>query len=144
LRVLGWDWESIAEETSYSNVSNCRRAVQRFCGSIPQPDLVEVRAEMAEVLRYARRRAVEAVELGKAGSIRDLIAVEARAAALYGADQPSEMIVHTPTATEVEQWVATMTSRSMPSLALVEYDVVGDEVIDVTGYETAPAFPEEE
>lgn len=84
-----------------------------------------MRDEAADVMRFARARAIEAVEAGRAGSIGDLVRVEQRMASLLGLDAPAEIVMHTPSAGEIEGWVASMTLRSVP--ALEEVDVVGDE-----------------
>jgi hypothetical protein len=51
-----------------------------------------------------------------------------RYAKLYGLDAPTEVVVHNPTQTEIEQWVATvLAARALP---VAEYDIIEGEVED--------------
>lgn len=49
---------------------------------------------------------------------------------LYGLDAPTEVTIHTPTQTELDNWVSQMVGQSMVPQALEEPDILGD-VIDV-------------
>ena len=51
---------------------------------------------------------------------------------LYGLDAPTEVIIHTPTANEIDQWVANMIGASVEPLMAMEaqvIDVPSDEVV---------------
>jgi peptidyl-tRNA hydrolase len=53
-----------------------------------------------------------------------------RQAKLYGLDAPTEVIVHNPTATEIEAWVAKVVSVGAPPVP--EYDIITGQVLSVT------------
>lgn len=55
-------------------------------------------------------------------AVRAAVTVIDRHIKLHGLDAPSEVIVHTPTQTELENWVATMVHHTMPQLE--EADVI--------------------
>ena len=61
---------------------------------------------------------------------------------LYGLDAPTEVVIHTPTASEIDQWVAGMIGASVePMMAMeaVVIDVPSDEiVIEVLDATSAP------
>ena len=48
---------------------------------------------------------------------------------LYGLDAPTEVIVHTPTATEIDQWVAQMVGASVAPLMDMEARIIDAEVV---------------
>lgn len=51
-------------------------------------------------------------------------------ARLYGLNAPSELVVHTPTATELENWVSTVVQQSVPQLE--EADIFEGEILSDT------------
>jgi hypothetical protein len=63
-------------------------------------------------------------------AVRTAVTVLDRRIRLLGLDAPSEVIVHTPTTTELEQWVAHLVKGTMPQLR--EADIVDIDSHDVT------------
>lgn len=61
-------------------------------------------------------------------ALRTLITVLDRRAKLNGLDAPTEMIVHNPTQTEIDQWVASMVQQTMPDVD-EDDDIIEGEVI---------------
>lgn len=57
--------------------------------------------------------------------MRAAVTIIDRRIRLYGLDAPTEITVHNPTQTELEQWVAQMVTHVMP--ALQEPDIVDVE-----------------
>jgi len=51
---------------------------------------------------------------------------------LYGLDAPSEVIVHTPTATEIDQWVAGMIAMSAADLRAMEPPIIDAELAELS------------
>lgn len=62
-------------------------------------------------------------------AVRTLVAVLDRRARLMGLDAPTEVTVHNPTQTEIDQWVATMVQHAMPGVE-EDDDIVEGEVIE--------------
>lgn len=57
---------------------------------------------------------------------------------LYGLDAPAEIIVHTPTASEIDAWVSSMVSTQSADLRAMEPDIIDvTEVTEVTESEPA-------
>jgi hypothetical protein len=63
-------------------------------------------------------------------AVRAAVTIIDRRIKLYGLDAPTEITVHNPTATELDQWVAAMVRHTMPAIAMDEPDIV-----DVDSYE---------
>jgi len=64
-------------------------------------------------------------QLAAVGKARDLID---RHAKLFGLDMPTEIVVHTPSQSELEDWVLRMTSAMVPSID--EQDIFDEEILD--------------
>ncbi len=86
LRLAGHSYDEIAELVGFASKQSAHRAVKRWADSVPQPDLEVMRAESSAVLSFARAHTMRAVEEKASGAVRDLVAVEARLAALHGLD----------------------------------------------------------
>jgi hypothetical protein len=49
---------------------------------------------------------------------------------LYGLDAPTEVVVHNPTATEIDQWVAGMIASGTTDLRAMEARVIDLDVVE--------------
>lgn len=128
-RLRGLEWSVVAVEVGYSSASTACRSVSRWRQSLHRgtdsSELLDaMREESLGVLMYTRGKCLEALDDGRAGAARDVIACEARIAQLGGLDAPNELIVHSPTQSEIDQWVATMVVEATPFLQLEQADVV--------------------
>lgn len=130
LRVeVGLTWAEIASAVGYANPHNAMRAVRSWRGSLPPLDVERLRDEAVARAEWLVRKAIEDVEQDRPGCVTAMVRAEARLASLLGLDAPSEIVLHNPTAAELERWVAAVTAAQIPDV--VEADVV-------SGFELTP------
>ncbi|OAN37437.1 hypothetical protein A4X16_16640 [Microbacterium sp. H83] len=111
LRVLGRTWAEIAEAVGFANDANAIRAVRRFVGKLPEPDVDETRTVWRERMEHLWGIAARDAEAGRPGAIRAGVAVAQRASALDGLDAPARYEI-TPAESQLEQLVQQMLARS--------------------------------
>jgi hypothetical protein len=88
----------------------------------------EASAQLDELLVGIMQKATNPFDDEHIVAVRAAVTIIDRRIKLYGLDAPTEMIVHTPTQTELDQWVATMVQHTMPALAEADViDVESDE-----------------
>jgi len=127
LRVIGRTWAQIADEVGYANPANAHRAVSRFAGSAPDPELTMLKKLWRERMEHLYSLAARDAEEARPGALRAGVAIAQRAAALDGLDtlQRVELAVDT---SELNAMVHALLVTS--SVAL-EADVFDDaEVVD--------------
>jgi hypothetical protein len=138
LRVSGASFEDIATTLGLRNARAALTAVTRELEAqakldvhnrdrLRQEESMRLEALMASV--WAKATDPDCDE--HLPAIRTAVTIIDRHARLHGLDAPSEVVVHTPTQTEMDQWVATMVAHTMPQL--VEADVIDlddDDIIE--------------
>jgi len=134
LALAGASWDDIAVSLGYPTGRTARIATERALEKqlSNHNDREQMRkfanARLERLLRSVWAKAIDPdhpehlVALTKAKELID------RHAKLYGLDAPTEVVVHTPTATELEAWVAKVTTLLTPKVD--EYDILDAEVID--------------
>lgn len=144
LRVSGASFEDIAVTLGLRNARAALTAVQRELEAqakldvhnrdrLRQEESMRLEALMASVWAKATDPYCDE----HLPAIRTAVTIIDRHARLHGLDAPSEVVVHTPTQTELDQWVATMVAQTMPQLTegsigfdddddIVEAEVVAD------------------
>jgi hypothetical protein len=132
LRIAGATYDDIAATLGYRSAAAAAVQVERALAKTVTPinreqlrDLAGRRLE--RMIRSAWPKAVNPdspEQLPAIRTVRDLIDRHAR---LYGLDAPAEIVVHTPTTAEIEQWVASVLTSAVPDV--IEADVVEAEVI---------------
>jgi hypothetical protein len=111
--------------------------------SSPQAALQSVTRELSTRIDATSREELRALEAARLDALLDSVWAKAtgvdghdehleavrtamrlidRRIRLYGLDAPTEVVVHTPTQTEIDVWVAQMVTHTMP--ALPEPDIV--------------------
>lgn len=138
LRIEGAPYSEIARTLGYASPALARQAVERSLATT-------VGSEAREQLRFVEGRRLERLLRslwGKAtdetseehlAAIRTAVAIIDRHARLYGLDAPTEMVVYTPAASEIEAWVARMAAQVRGELPQ-EADIIGQTVaIEDTG-----------
>jgi hypothetical protein len=129
LRVAGASFADVAVTLGLSSATEALHVVEAALAETLTPESVEVqRAEAA-----ARLEALIGTVWPKATNPdhpEQLIAVKTarelidRVIRLNGLDRPTELVVHTPSANELERWVTGMLAHTVPEV--VEADVVGE------------------
>jgi hypothetical protein len=87
-------------------------------------------ARLDELLVSVMEKATDTEHGEHLPAVKTAVTIIDRRIKLYGLDAPSEVIVHTPTQTELDQWVSTMVGHSMPPQAALEPDIMGEEIIE--------------
>lgn len=133
LHIAGLYWDEIAEQLGYPDGGAVRVAVEL---ALERELHEESRDQMRKMVGLRLQRLTKAVwaKAINPDSPEQLAAQrEARAnlaefVRVYGLAAPTEMVVHTPTAQELENWVTTVVARSVPQLP--EADIFEGEVLE--------------
>lgn len=137
LRIAGASFTSIAKELGYSSAYRARQAFER---SLAESISVDAEDDLAKV-RYLNGRRLERLLQslwGRATNPRDVdhlayartaLAVIDRHSKLMGTDAPQQMVVHTPSANEVEAWIVGMVNQ-VKGDAVGEADIIEGEIVE--------------
>jgi hypothetical protein len=132
LRIYGANYSEIARTLGYASPTHARQAVERSLASAAGQDsreqlrFIEAR-RLERLLRSVMSKATDEKNEEHLAAVRTAVAIIDRHARLYGLDAPQEMVVYTPAASEIEQWVATM-SRQVRAELPQEADIIGEVV----------------
>lgn len=135
LKVAGANYSEIAEVLEYSSVDQARSAVERGLAATASEDDRKVQREIASrrlerLLRAIWKKATDEDNPEQLSAARTALALVDRHIRLWGADAPSEMIVYSPTAGEMEAWIAKMARQVRAGLPeevdIIEGEVLGD------------------
>lgn len=121
-RVLGASWAQAALVAGYADDTTAWHAVKNAYGELPKLDREEVRALWRERLEVAWRQSVKDMAEQRPGAVTAGVRVAGAAAALDGLNEPTEVVV-SPSAAELEAWVARVLAAQTPQV--VEYDIIG-------------------
>lgn len=136
MKMAGADWADIAEVLGYPTARQALVAVERALevGLKTEQSQAMMRSmagkRLERLLRSCWPKAIDPenpehlVALTKAREIID------RHAKLYGLDAPTEVVVHSPSMRELEQWVAKVSASQLPQVE--EFDIFEGEVISDT------------
>lgn len=146
LRIAAASWEEIAQILGYPTARQALVATERaLAKQLAATDSRESMRRMAgarldRLLRTVWDKAMDPdhpEHLLAATKAREMIADHRR---LYGLDAPTEVVVHNPTAREIEAWVASVVTASVPPV--IEYDIITGEVLAGAAIEP-PIEPED-
>jgi len=141
LRIAGASYEDIAQTLGYMNARTASTQIEKAlarsitsAGREEQRDLAGRRLE--RLLRSAWPKAVNADSPEHLAAVRTCKDIIDRHVRLYGLDAPAEIVVHTPTTSEIEAWVASVLTTATADV--IEADVVEDvdQIMAVTEPET--------
>jgi hypothetical protein len=137
LRLAGAGYDEIAETLGCEHAWAAREAVEATLANRALADRdgrERLRAEEgARLLRLLRSVWTKAMtddhpeHLPAVKVAADLIARHTR---LYGLDAPAEIVVHSPTAAEIDRWVAARVSSTTAPLRAMEAVVVDAEIVE--------------
>lgn len=142
LRIAGAAYSEIAEVLGYSNATTARQAVERSLAStVGQESREQLRfleaRRLERILRGLWKKATDDKNAEHLAAARTALAVIDRHSKLYGLDAPTEMVVYTPAASELEAWVSRMATQVRGELP-AEADIIG-EVMEVEDEGTGDA-----
>lgn len=134
MRLSGATWHEIALALGYPTQRQALVATERaLVKQLETDDDREKQRRMAgarleRLLRSVWPRAIDPDDpdhLIAVGKARDIID---RHAKLFGLDAPTELVVHNPTATELEIWVSRVLAIEQPPVA--EFDIIDGEIVE--------------
>lgn len=139
LRMSGANWAEIAQALGYPTprqaLASVERALQRQLSADTSKEQMRLLAgiRLERLLRGVWGKAIDTNNPEQMAAVsrgRELIADYRK---LYGLDAPTELVVSTPTQTELEEWVLRMTATLVPDELegdIWEADIVGEEPAD--------------
>jgi len=132
LRIAGATYAEIARTLDYSNNTRARQAVERaLASSVGEDDREQMRfiegRRLERLLRSLWKKATDEEGEEQLAAARTALAVIDRHAKLYGLDAPTVHAVYSPTATEMEQWLAGVAERVREGQP-EEYDIIQGEI----------------
>lgn len=136
LKVAGANYSEIAEALEYTSVDQARSAVERGLAATASEEDRSRQREIASrrlerLLRAIWAKATDETNPEQLSAARTALALVDRHIRLWGTDAPSEMVIYSPTAGEMEAWVARMAQQVRAGLP-EEVDIIESEVISDT------------
>jgi hypothetical protein len=135
LRVSGASFADIATTLGLSKPRDAVRLVSNELARQAEEDTDErdrlrreTNMQLEACIKSVYRKATNPESDEHLPAVRTLITVLDRRAKLNGLDAPTEVLVHNPTQTELDQWVAMMVEQSMPNIE--EGDIIEGEIIE--------------
>jgi hypothetical protein len=134
LKIAGANYSEIAEALEYSSVDQARTAVERGLASTASEEDRKKQRELASLrlerlLRAIWKKATDEDNPEQLSAARTALALVDRHIRLWGTDAPSEMVIYSPTAGEMEAWIARMAQQVRAGLPQ-EIDIIEGEVLD--------------
>lgn len=136
LRIAGASFEAIAEELNYPNVSAARIAYERVLAATVKDngDLEHLRAltsrRLESLLLAAWNHATNPEDPDQNAYMRTAVAIIDRHSRLLGLDAPQQMVLHTPDAGRLEEWVAEMVRQVGPGGVAEEADIIDAQIVE--------------
>jgi hypothetical protein len=129
LRLAGTSYEEIATALSFASPRAARIAVERGLSlqltGANRDEMREIQLRRLErMLRAVWAKALDPDSPEQMTAVRVGREIIDRICRLYGLDEPIEVLVHNPTTTEIENWIAAVLATG--STDIVEADVVGE------------------
>ena len=137
LRLAGAGYDDVAEALGLANAQVARRMAEEALEARAWDDVqgrdrmrAENGARLERLLRSVWAKATNPDHPEQLTAVKVAKELIDRHCKLYGLDAPQEVVIHTPTATEIDAWVAGMLGSSAAELMAMEPEVVEGEVVD--------------
>lgn len=133
LKLAGATWDEIAASLGYPTpraaIVATEQALERQLAETGDREHMRALAgaRLERLLRAVWPKAIDPENPDQMTAVTKAREVTDRWIKLFGLDAPTEIVVHNPTTTELEAWVARVVSQQVP--AVEEYDIIGGEVI---------------
>jgi len=132
MRLAGATWEEIARTLGYPTARQALVATEKALErQLHQGDRDEMRrlvgARLERLLLGVWPKAINAEHPEHLLAVTKARELVDRYSKLFGLDAPTEFVVHSPTQTELERWVASVAALGVPDVA--EYDILEGEVV---------------
>lgn len=140
LRLSGATWADIAITLGYPTPRQAMVAVERsLVRQLNETDRERMRvmagARLDRLLRAVWTKAIDTGDPEQMTAVNRARELIDRHAKLFGLDAPTEIVVHTPTQAELEQWVLRMTETMVPDVE--EPDIFDAEIVDERAIEAS-------
>jgi hypothetical protein len=139
LRLAGATYDEVADALGLPSAENARDLTERALAARADLDRngrdrlrAENGARLERLMRGVWQKAIDPEHPDHLVAVRVARELVDRHCKLYGLDAPSELIVHAPTAAEIDAWVAGMVAEQTKGLRAMEAAVVEAEVIEDT------------
>lgn len=139
LRMAGADFTTIAEELNYANASAARNAYETALASVASDPKDIEHQKMLAHMRLERLllsvwpKATDPKNLEQIAYVRSALSIIDRHARLLGIDSPQQMVVHTPDARSVTEWVTGMLAQVTHGELEAESDIIDAEEVGDDG-----------
>ena len=136
LKLAGAGYTEIADVLGFTSDTEARRAVEGELAARSHDDAGrdmlrrEASARIERLLRGVWAKATTATDPEHLQAVSKALALIDRHAKLNGLDMPQEVLVHQPTLTEIDAWVANLMANQM-HVGVEEADVIQIEAEDV-------------
>lgn len=137
LRLSGASYEEVAREIGYRNAESARAMVERELGKWAdgQPEEREklrkvASARLDSLLKSVWRKAMDPNDPEHLNAVRAAQGLVDRSIRLFGLDAPTEVVLHSPTELEIEQWVSRMIGTRVAYGDVVDAEVIFDGEAD--------------
>lgn len=133
LRLAGASYAEIAEALAYTNPTTARTAVEQVLAARSGTPATrealrnEEAGRLERLLRSVWGKATDPGHAEHLPAAKVALSIIDRHVRLHGLDAPSEVIVHTPTMHEIDQWVAAVTQTQINDLRELEVDIIDAE-----------------
>ncbi len=131
LRLSGAGYDEVADALGLDNAGQARAAAEGALEARAWEDLegrkrlrTECSARIERLLRSVWPKAVDGEHPEHLTAVKVAKELIDRHIKLYGLDAPTEVVVHSPTAAEIDAWVAAVVTNE--PLHAIEASVVGD------------------
>ena len=137
MKLAGATWDEIAEVIGYPTARQALIAVERALERELKTENSQAKMRtlagqrLERLLRSVWSKAIDPNHPEHLTAVTKARELVDRHAKLYGLDAPTEVVVTSPTTTELERWVATVIEQNEPQLP--EYDIFEGEVLELEG-----------
>ena len=134
MRLAGATWGEIAEALGYPTPRQALVATEKALEKQlrDESDKKAMRAlagaRLERLLRSVWSKAIDPDNPDHLVAAGRALAIADRHIKLFGLDAPAEIVVHSPTMTEIERWVAAVLTSSVD--AVPTYDIIAGEVVE--------------
>ena len=131
LRLAGAGYDEVADALGLPSAAVARQRAEEALEARAWDDVqgrdrmrAENGARLERLLRGVWSKATNPDNPEHLAAVKVAKEVIDRHCRLYGLDAPTEVVIHTPTASEIDQWVAGMIGASMEPLLAMEPDII--------------------
>lgn len=133
LRLAGASYAEIADAVGYASAADARNAVVAELASYEATDderkqlRREEAARVERLMRSVWGKATDPNNPEHLSAVKIALQLVERHGRIYGVDMPQEVVIYNPTASEIDEWVATIIQQDESQHQVIEAAVIVDE-----------------